>query len=56
MRVFPNMTQLIGNFENLAPGTTYEINCCLNVTGSQIYSPWQNAETDCNRKCDLMFI
>ncbi|KAM0726010.1 Receptor-type tyrosine-protein phosphatase mu [Formica fusca] len=48
MRVFPNMTQLIGNFENLAPGTTYEINCCLNVAGSQIYSPWQNAETDCN--------
>jgi len=47
------MTQLIGYFKNLAPGTTYQIRCGLNITGFEIFSDWQNAETDCNGKCDL---
>jgi len=54
-KVFPNTTYLIGYFKNLAPGTTYEISCGLNVAGSRVFSDWQNVETDCNRKYHLMF-
>lgn len=54
--VFPNMTQLIEYFENLAPGAIYRITCGLNIAGIEIFSNSQNAETDCNRKCVLMFI
>ncbi|CAL1680481.1 unnamed protein product [Lasius platythorax] len=46
--IFPNTTELIGYFENLAPGTTYQIRCGINVAGSEIFSDWQNAETNCN--------
>ncbi|CAL1680484.1 unnamed protein product [Lasius platythorax] len=45
--IFPNTTELIGYFENLAPGTTYQIRCGINVAGSEIFSDWQNAETNC---------
>lgn len=51
--VFPNMTQLIGYFNNLIPGITYQISCGLNITSSEVFSDWQNAEIDCNSKCDL---
>lgn len=49
-RVNQNMTSLIGNFENLEPGTVYQVMCSLSIAQSQIDSDWENAETDCNRK------
>ncbi|GAB1866951.1 protein-tyrosine-phosphatase [Camponotus japonicus] len=48
-KVFPNTTQLIEYFKNLAPGTTYQISCGLKIEGTQeLFSDWQNAETNCN--------
>ncbi|KAL6261513.1 hypothetical protein P5V15_006601 [Pogonomyrmex californicus] len=47
-RVFRNMTQLIGFFQNLEPGAIYQISCNLLVENELIYGDWEIVETKCN--------
>lgn len=55
-KLFQNMTQLTTYFENLEPGTIYNISLALSFNGEQVVnSDWRIVETMCNRKF-LFFI